>query len=145
MRIILYTIFLYVFILETISGQLIDNRKNYSIPNNINNNLPLSELSMFDRQRFSMQQSFSLSSLSLNNQMTSVLGYKNKLSYHALDNLRFDADIMVYQPMSNGIQPINNKFNILYDAGFTYSPLANMFFQFKMKNKPTIANHIYGF
>lgn len=145
MRNIFYIIFLYIFVLEAISGQLIDNRKSYTIPNNINNNLPLSELSMFDRDRFSMLQSFSLSSLSLNNQMTSILGYKNRLSYHALDNLRFDADIMIYQPISNGMNSDYNKFNILYDAGFTYSPLDNIIFQFKMKNKPMIYNHPYGF
>lgn len=145
MRNIFYIIFLYIFVLEAISGQLIDNRKSYTIPNNINNNLPLSELSAFDRERFSMQQSFSLSSLFLSNQMTSILGYKNRLSYHALDNLRFDADIMIYQPMSNGMNSDYSKFNIIYDAGFTYSPLDNIFFQFKMKNKPMISSQRYGF
>ena len=58
-------------------------------------------MSLFDPQRFDIQQGFSMSMMSMGNQSVSVAGYTNKITYWANDNLKFNANILLYQPSIN--------------------------------------------
>mgnify|MGYP003324831808 CR=1 FL=1 len=109
------------------------------VPNNIYVQLDFGNMSLFDSQRFDIQQGFSMSMMSMGNQSLSVAGYTNKITYWANNNLRLNANILLYQPSINsfdhhGTQDSGPK--IAFDAGLVYQPTENSFLQIKFKNLP---------
>jgi len=62
------------------------------------------------------------------------------LTYWATDNLRLDANILLYQPvinaMNGGLTPGGSSLELVYDAGLIYAPTKNSFLEFRFQNIP---------
>ena len=134
-----YTILLFCVMIGSAYSQLLEDLRTEMVPNNIHGQLDFSNMSLFDPQRFDIQQGFSMSMMSMGNQSVSVAGYTNKITYWANDNLRLNANILLYQPSINsfnhqGIQ--NNGPKIAFDAGLVYQPTENSFLQINFQNLP---------
>ena len=135
----IYTTLLFSLMIGSAYSQLIEDLRTEMVPNNIHGQLDFSNMSLFDPQRFDIQQGFSISMMSMGNQSVSVAGYTNKIVYWANDNLRFNANILLYQPSMNsfnnqGIQ--NNGPKIAIDGGLIYQPTENSFLQINFQNLP---------
>ena len=109
------------------------------IPTNLNGELdsrPL--LSLFDPERFDMSYGLSMSMMSNGQNMYSLTGLTNRISYLVMDNLKIDANIILYKsqmPFQHQ-DKFRNQLDIAYDAGITYKPTDNSFLQFRFKSLP---------
>ena len=79
------------------------------------------------------------------NQSVSVAGYSNNITYWANNNLRLNANILLYQPAINALGNQNNGPKIALDAGLIYQPTKNTFLQINFKNLPNygLNNNLY--
>ena len=139
MKINIHTTLLFCTLIGPAFSQLLEDLRPEMVPNNIYGQLDYGNMSLFDPQRFDIQQGFSMSMMSMGNQSVSVAGYTNKITYWANNNLRLNANILLYQPSTNslnhnGIQ--NNGPKIAFDAGLVYQPTENSFIQINFKNLP---------
>ena len=109
------------------------------IPTNLNGELDSRpSLSLFDPERFDMSYGLSMSMMSNGQSMYSLTGLTNRISYLVMDNLKIDANIILYKsqmPFQNQ-DKFRNLLDIAYDAGITYKPTDNSFLQFRFKNIP---------
>ena len=85
----IYTTLLFCVMIGSAYSQLLEDLRTEMVPNNIHGQLDFSNMSLFDPQRFDIQQGFSMSMMSIGNQSLSVTGYTNKITYWANDNLRY--------------------------------------------------------
>jgi hypothetical protein len=109
------------------------------VPNNLHGQLDYSNLSLFDPQRFDIQQGFSMSMMSLGNQSVSVAGYTNNITYWASDNLRLTANILLYQPSISRFDPQgvqNNGPSVAFETGLVYRATKNSFLEISFNNLP---------
>ena len=132
----IYTTLLFCVMIGSSYSQLLVDLRPEMVPNNIHGQLDFSNMSLFDPQRFDIQQGFSMSMMSMGNQSVSVAGYTNKITYWANDNLRFNANILLYQPSMNsfnhqGIQ--NNGPKIAIDAGLVINQQKILFYRLIFK------------
>ena len=135
----IYTTLLFYLMIGSSFSQLFEDLRPEMVPNNIHGQLDFNNMSLFDHQRFDIQQGFSMSMMSMGNQSVSVAGYTNKITYWANDNLRLNANILLYQPSMNSFnhQDIqNNGPKIAIDAGLIYQPTENSFLQINFQNLP---------
>ena len=109
------------------------------IPTNLNGELDSrSSLSLFDPERFDMSYGLSMSMMSNGQNMYSLTGLTNRISYLVMDNLKIDANIILYKsqmPFQHQ-DKFRNQLDIAYDAGITYKPTDNSFLQFRFKSLP---------
>ena len=109
------------------------------IPTNLNGELDSrSSLSLFDPKRFDMSYGLSMSMISNGQNMYSLTGLTNRISYLVMDNLKIDANIILYKsqmPFQNQ-DKFRNLLDIAYDAGITYKPTDNSFLQLRFKSTP---------
>ena len=85
-----------------------------------------------------MSYGLSMSMMSNGQSMYSLTGLTNRISYLVMDNLKIDANIILYKsqmPFQNQ-DKFRNLLDIAYDAGITYKPTDNSFLQFRFKNIP---------
>ena len=70
--------------------------------------------------------------------MFSVAGLTNRISYLAMDNLEIDANVTLYKSQLPFQQQGNlmNQLELAYDAGVTYKPTKNSFLQLRFQNLP---------
>ena len=114
------------------------------IPTNLNGELDSRQsLSLFDPERFDMSYGLSMSMMSNGQNMYSLTGLTNRISYLVMDNLKIDANIILYKSHMPFQQQnkFNNLLDIAYDAGITYKPTDNSFLQLRFKSIPY--NHRY--
>ena len=104
------------------------------IPTNLNGELDSRpSLSLFDPERFDMSYGLSMSMMSNGQSMYSLTGLTNRISYLVMDNLKIDANIILYKsqmPFQNQ-DKFRNLLDIAYDAGITYKPTDNSFLQLR--------------
>ena len=109
------------------------------IPTNLNGELDSRpSLSLFDSKRFNMSYGLSMSMMSNGQSMYSLTGLTNRISYLVMDNLKIDANIILYKsqmPFQNQ-DKFRNLLDISYDAGITYKPTDNSFLQLRFKSIP---------
>ena len=109
------------------------------IPTNLNGELDSRpSLSLFDPERFDMSYGLSMSMMSNGQNMYSLTGLTNRISYLVMDNLKIDANIILYKsqmPFQNQ-DKFRNLLDVAYDAGITYKPTDNSFLQLRFKNIP---------
>ena len=109
------------------------------IPTNLNGELDSRpSLSLFDPERFDMSYGLSMSMVSYGQSMYSLTGLTNRISYLVMDNLKIDANIILYKsqmPFQNQ-DKFRNLLDIAYDAGVTYKPTDNSFLQLRFKSIP---------
>ena len=109
------------------------------IPTNLNGELESRpSLSLFDPEKFDMSYGLSMSMMSNGQNMYSLTGLTNRISYLAMDNLKIDANIILYKsqmPFQHQ-DKFRNQLDIAYDAGVTYKPTDNSFLQFRFKSLP---------
>ena len=109
------------------------------IPTNLNGELDSRpSLSLFDLQRFDMSYGLSMSMMSNGQNMYSLTGLTNRISYLIMDNLKIDANVILYKsqmPFQHQ-DKFRNQLDIAYDAGVTYKPTDNSFLQFRFKSLP---------
>ena len=84
----IYNTLFYCIIINAAYSQFIEDRLPDMVPNNLHGQLNYSNMSLFDPERFDIQQGFSMSMMSLGNQSVSVAGYTNNITYWASENLR---------------------------------------------------------
>ena len=109
------------------------------IPNNLNGELESNQsVSMFDTQRFNINHGFSMSMVSRGQNLYSLTGFTNNVSYLALDNLIIDANVTLYKSQSPFQQhnKLIGQLDLALDAGITYKPTKNSFLQIRFQNLP---------
>ena len=109
------------------------------IPTNLNGELDSRpSLSFFDPERFDMSYGLSMSMMSNGQNIHSLTGLTNRISYLAMDNLKIDANIILYKSQMpfQKQDKFRNLLDIAYDAGITYKPTDNSFLQFRFKSIP---------
>ena len=109
------------------------------IPTNLNGELDSRpSLSLFDPERFDMSYGLSMSMMSNGQNMYSLTGLTNRISYLVMDNLKIDANITLYKSQMPLQQQdkFRNLLDIAYDAGVTYKPTENSFLQIRFQNLP---------
>ena len=108
-------------------------------PTNLNGELDSRQsLSLFDPERFDMSYGLSMSMMSNGQSMYSLTGLTNRISYLVMDNLKIDANIILYKsqmPFQNQ-DKFRNLLDIACDAGITYKPTDNSFLQLRFKSIP---------
>ena len=123
----------------TLSAQFKSDLQIGEIPTNLNGELDSrSSLSLFDPKRFDMSYGLSMSMMSNGQSMYSLTGLTNRISYLVMDNLKIDANIILYKsqmPLQNQ-DKFRNLLDIAYDAGITYKPTDNSFLQLHFKSIP---------
>ena len=109
------------------------------IPTNLNGELDSRpSLSLFNPERFDMSYGLSMSMMSNGQNMYSLTGLTNRISYLVMDNLKIDANLILYKSQMPFQQQnkFNNLLDIAYDAGITYKPTDNSFLQLRFKSIP---------
>jgi len=109
------------------------------IPTNLNGELDSRpSLSLFDPERFDMSYGLSMSMMSNGQNMYSLTGLTNRISYLVTNNLKFDANIILYKSQMPFQQQnkFNNLLDIAYDAGVTYRPTKSSFLQIRFQSLP---------
>ena len=109
------------------------------IPTNLNGELDSRpSLSLFDSERFDMSYGLSMSMMSNGQNMYSLTGLTNRISYFVTNNLKFDANIILYKSQMPFQQQnkFNNLLDIAYDAGVTYKPTESSFLQIRFQSLP---------
>ena len=96
-----YTTLIFCIVINTAFSQFIPKHASKLVPNNLHGQLDYNALSLFDSDRFDIQQGFSISMMNVGNQSVSVAGYSNNITYWANNNLRLKANILLYQPSIN--------------------------------------------
>ena len=123
----------------TLPAQFKSNLQIGEIPTNLNGELDSRpSLSLFDPERFDMSYGLSMSMMSNGQSMYSLTGLTNRISYLVMDNLKIDANIILYKsqmPFQNQ-DKFRNLLDIAYDAGITYKPTDNSFLQLRFKSIP---------
>jgi hypothetical protein len=107
-----------------------------TLPTNLNGELDAQpSLSLFDPARFDMSHGFTMS---IGGQSVSMAGFTNRITYMALDNLRFDANVTLYKTQHPFQQQgaLMDQLDVAYDASITYQPTKNSFLQFRLQNIP---------
>ena len=124
---------------STLSAQFKSDLQIGEIPTNLNGELDSRpSLSFFDPERFDMSYGLSMSMMSNGQSMYSLTGLTNRISYLVMDNLKIDANIILYKsqmPFQNQ-DKFRNLLDIAYDAGVTYKPTDNSFLQLRFKSIP---------
>ena len=111
----------------------------HTLPTNLNGALDAQpSLSLFDPARFDMSHGFTMSMMSMGWQSASIAGFTNRITYMAMDNLRFDANVTLYKTQLPFQQQgaLLNQLDVAYDAGITYQPTKNSFRQLRFQNIP---------
>ncbi len=144
-----YTTMIFCIIINAAFSQFIPDYEPKMIPNNLHGQLDYSTMSLFDTDRFDIQQGFSMSMMTIGNQSVSVAGYSNNITYWANNNLKLNANIFLYQPSITNLNHLGNKNNgpkVALDAGLIYQPTKNTFLQINFKNLPNygLNNNLYG-
>ena len=123
----------------TLSAQFKSDLQIGEIPTNLNGELDSRpSLSFFDPERFDMSYGLSMSMMSNGQNMYSLTGLTNRISYLVMDNLKIDANIILYKsqmPFQHQ-DKFRNQLDIAYDAGITYKPTDNSFLQLRFKSIP---------
>jgi hypothetical protein len=110
-----------------------------TLPTNLNGELDAQpSLSLFDPARFDMSHGFTMSMMTIGGQSVSMAGFTNRITYMAMDNLRFDANVTLYKTQLPFQQQgaLLNQLDVAYDAGITYQPTKNSFLQLRFQNIP---------
>ena len=70
--------------------------------------------------------------------MYSLTGLTNRISYLVMDNLKVDANIILYKSQMPFQQQdkFRNLLDIAYDAGVTYKPTENSFLKIRFQSLP---------
>ena len=139
MRLFIRTFLITIFTIGLALAQFRASRPDMSVPTNLNGELDYSGWSLFDPNRFDMQHGFSMSMMNIGSQSVSVAGYTNNLTYWAKNNLRLDANILLYQPAINTVQgglAPGSSLKAVYDVGLIYAPTKNSFLELRFQNAP---------
>ena len=110
-----------------------------TLPTNLNGELDAQpSLSLFDPALCDMSPGFTMSMMSMGGQSASIAGFTNRITYMAMDNLRFDANVTLYKTQLPFQQQgaLLNQLDVAYDAGITYQPTKNSFLQLRFQNIP---------
>ena len=110
-----------------------------AIPTNLNGELDSRpSLSFFDSERFDMSHGLSMTMISNGQSMYSLTGLTNRISYLVMDNLKVDANIILYKSQMPFQQQdkFRNLLDIAYDAGVTYKPTENSFLKIRFQSLP---------
>ena len=139
MRHIFKPLIIVIFLSGIILAQFRMDVPTQTLPTNLNGELDAQpSLSLFDPARFDMSHGFTMSMMSIGGQSVSMAGFTNRITYMALDNLRFDANVTLYKTQLPFQQQgaLMDQLDVAYDAGITYQPTKNSFLQFRLQNIP---------
>ena len=139
MRVTLKPILITILLLTALSAQFRSDVQTGEIPTNLNGELDSQRsLSLFDSQRFDLSHGFTMSMMSNGQNMYSMTGLTNRISYLAMDNLKIDANVTLFRSQSPFQQQgkLIDQLDLAYDAGITYKPTKNSFLQLRFQSLP---------
>ena len=67
---------------------------------------------------------------------TSIASYSNSITYWANNNLKINANFLLYSPMNMIGSDYNNGPQLALDAGITYKPTKNSYIQLNFQKLP---------
>ena len=67
---------------------------------------------------------------------TSIASYSNSITYWANNNLKINANFLLYSPMNMIGSEYNNGPQLALDAGITYKPTKNSYIQLNFQKLP---------
>ena len=79
-------------------AQLLSDVDNREVPNNIHGQLDYSSMPLLSPERFSFNQGFSMTMASNSSMATTIASYSNNITYWASDNLKINANVLLYAP-----------------------------------------------
>ena len=98
MRVTLKPFLIVILLLTALSAQFRADVHTGEIPTNLNGELDSQgSLSLFDSQRFHINHGFTMSMVSNGQNIYSVTGLTNRISYLAMDNLRINANVTLFK------------------------------------------------
>ena len=122
--------------INAIQAQLISDYEDRLVPNNIHGQLDFSNAPLLSPDRFTFNQGFSMSMASHGSYATSIASYSNSITYWANNNLKINANFLLYSPMNMIGSEYNNGPQLALDAGITYKPTKNSYIQLNFQKLP---------
>ena len=118
-------------------AQLLSNVNNREVPNNIHGQLDYSSMPLLSPERFSFNQGFSMTMASNSSMATTIASYSNNITYWASDNLKINANVLLYAP--TGITNFNLESGpqLALDAGITYKTTNNSYIHLNFQKMPS--------
>ena len=108
------------------------------VPSNLNGQLNSDQyLSIFDLDKFEMNQSFNMSMITTGVESFSLLSFSNQMSYSLMKNLKLNADVTIYNNPS-AFQNRNSisGLDVAYNAGLIFQPTKNSFLKVQVIKSP---------
>ena len=124
-----------LFTINIVSAQFISDDIDRTVPNNIHGQLNYSDMPLFSPDRFSFNQGFSMSMMSSGSKPTSIASYSNNVTYWASNNLKIDANILLYAPTG-----INLNFQKLPKLGIVNGSNNRLFMNNHFNNSNFLPN-----
>ena len=108
------------------------------VPSNLNGDLDSGRyFSIFDLDKFEMNQSFNMSMITTSVESFSLLSFSNQMSYSPMKNLKLNADITIYNnPLAFQSQKFIPGLDIGYNAGLIFQPTKNSFLKVQVIKSP---------
>ena len=122
--------------INIIHAQLLSDANDRMVPNNIHGQLDYSSMPIFSPERFSFKQGFSMSMASYGSMATSIASYSNNITYRASDNLKINANVLLYAPTSMTSPNLNSGPQLALDAGITYKTANNSYIHLNFQKMP---------
>ena len=118
-------------------AQLLSDVTNKEVPNNIHGQLDYSSMPLLSPERFSFNQGFSMTMASNSLMATTIASYSNNITYWASDNLKINANVLLYAP--TGITNFNLESGpqLALDAGITYKTTNNSYIHLNFQKMPS--------
>jgi hypothetical protein len=133
----IYITLIIVLYLNIIYAQLLSDVNNRTVPNNIHGQLDYSILPLFSTERFSFNQGFSMSMASHGSIATSIASYSNNITYWASDNLKINANVLLYAPTGMTNPNLESGPQLALDAGITYKTTKNSYIHLNFQKIPS--------
>lgn len=108
------------------------------VPSNLNGELDSGQyFSIFDLDKFEINQSFNMSMITTGVESFSLLSFSNQMSYSLMKNLKLNADITIYNNPST-FQNRNSisGLDVAYNAGLIFQPTKNSFLKVQVMKLP---------
>ncbi len=127
---------------------LVDKPESTSPMNTIGTTRVDSKFSLFDPNRFSMQQSYSLSYLSYNGQGRTIGLYLNSMKYQLSSSLKLNVTLgWLHQPsrvFTRNDRGVNDYGHIMPNVRLLYQPSDNFLFQISFESIPGVYSDYSG-
>ena len=92
---------------------------------------------LFSPERFSFNQGFSMTMASHSSMATTIASYSNNITYWASDNLKINANVLLYAPTRVTNFNLESGPQLALDAGITYKTKNNSYIHLNFQKMPS--------